>query len=181
MTRHDGAAGSCRPMSRGAEVSDERHGRVHGGGDRHPRRLDHRPDVATPPFLFTKLLLGVIGSFIGAFVASRVDRLAGLIGEAGRLRRQAPSCSWPCSASSGDPHERSSDSARLRKLIGSIGVMVVLFAWIWAFARPVRPPAARRFVHLVYFVALGMGWVLPVIPVISWMGKADKPLDVGQR
>jgi hypothetical protein len=36
-------------------------------------------------------------------------------------------------------------------------------------------------VHLVYFVALGMGWVLPVIPLITWMGKADKPLDVGQR
>jgi hypothetical protein len=26
-----------------------------------------------------------------------------------------------------------------------------------------------------------MGWILPVIPLITWMGKADKPLDVGQR
>ena len=71
--------------------------------------------------------------------------------------------------------------AKWRKLIGSIGVMVVLFLWIWAFAGLYDRLPPNRFVHLAYFVALGMGWILPVIPLISWMGKADKPLDVGQR
>lgn len=71
--------------------------------------------------------------------------------------------------------------ARLRKLIGSIGVMVILFGWIWAFTSLYDHLPQNRFVHLVYFVALGMGWILPVIPLITWMGKADKPLDVGQR
>nr|WP_295107034.1 DUF2842 domain-containing protein [uncultured Caulobacter sp.] len=71
--------------------------------------------------------------------------------------------------------------ARVRKLLGSLAVMVVLFAWIWAFTSLYDHLPQNRFVHLVYFVALGMGWVLLVIPLISWMGKADKPLDVGQR
>lgn len=71
--------------------------------------------------------------------------------------------------------------ARLRKLIGSFAVMVVLFAWIWAFTSLYDHLPPNRLVHLVYFVALGMGWILPVIPLISWMGKADKPLDVGER
>lgn len=71
--------------------------------------------------------------------------------------------------------------ARLRKFLGSIAVMAVLFAWIWAFTSLYDHLPSNRLVHLVYFVALGMGWILPVIPLISWMGKADKPLDVGQR
>lgn len=66
--------------------------------------------------------------------------------------------------------------ARLRKLIGAFAVMAVLFAWIWAFAGLYDRLPPNRFIHLVYFVALGIGWVLPVIPLISWMGKADKPL-----
>ncbi len=71
--------------------------------------------------------------------------------------------------------------ARPRKLIGSLAVMVVLFVWIWVFTSLYDRLPSNRLVHLVYFLALGMGWVLPVIPLISWMGKADKPLDVGQR
>lgn len=71
--------------------------------------------------------------------------------------------------------------AKWRKLIGSLGVLVILFAWIWAFTSLYDHLPQNRLVHLVYFVVLGMGWILPVIPLISWMGKADKPLDVGQR
>lgn len=71
--------------------------------------------------------------------------------------------------------------ARLRKLIGSVGVLVILFAWIWIFTSLYDHLPQNRFVHLAYFVALGLGWILPVIPLISWMGKADQPLDIGQR
>ncbi len=66
--------------------------------------------------------------------------------------------------------------AKWRKLIGSFAVMAVLFAWIWTFAGLYDRLPPNRFLHLVYFVALGVGWVLPVIPLITWMGKADRPL-----
>jgi hypothetical protein len=71
--------------------------------------------------------------------------------------------------------------ARLRKLIGSIGVMAILFGWIWIFTSLYDHLPQNRLVHLIYFVVLGMGWILPVIPLITWMGKADKPLDTGVR
>lgn len=71
--------------------------------------------------------------------------------------------------------------ARLRKLIGSVGVLVILFAWVWIFTSLYDHLPQNRFIHLVYFVALGLGWILPVIPLISWMGKADQPLNTGQR
>ena len=63
--------------------------------------------------------------------------------------------------------------ARLRKLIGGIGIMVFLAAWIWVFTSLYDYLPANRFVHLVYFVVAGMGWGLPLM---SWMGKADKPI-----
>jgi len=66
--------------------------------------------------------------------------------------------------------------AGLRRLIGPTAVRAVLFAWIWIFTSLYARLPQNRFVHLVYFVALGMGWILPVIPLISWMGKADKPV-----
>ncbi|WP_297511908.1 DUF2842 domain-containing protein [uncultured Caulobacter sp.] len=71
--------------------------------------------------------------------------------------------------------------ARPRKLIGSLGVIAILFVWIWAFTSLYDRLPQNRLLHLAYFVVLGVGWVLPVIPLISWMGKADKPLDVGQK
>lgn len=71
--------------------------------------------------------------------------------------------------------------ARLRKLIGSIGVMAILVGWIWAFTSLYDRLPDNRAVHLIYFVVLGMGWIAPVIPLITWMGRADKPLNVGER
>ena len=66
--------------------------------------------------------------------------------------------------------------ARLRKLIGGIGIMVFLAAWIWAFTSLYDFLPDNRAVHLVYFVVAGMGWGLPLMPLMSWMGKADKKI-----
>ena len=66
--------------------------------------------------------------------------------------------------------------ARLRKLIGGIGILVFLGAWIWAFTSFYDVLPNNRAVHLVYFVVAGLGWGLPLMPLMSWMGKADKPI-----
>ena len=66
--------------------------------------------------------------------------------------------------------------ARLRKLIGSIGILVFLAVYVWAFTSLYDRLPQNRFVHLVYFVVFGLGWGLPLIPLLSWMGKADKRL-----
>lgn len=66
--------------------------------------------------------------------------------------------------------------ARLRKFIGGIGILVFLAAWIWAFTSLYDHLPANRAVVLIYFVVAGLGWGLPLMPLMSWMGKADKPI-----
>ena len=66
--------------------------------------------------------------------------------------------------------------ARLRKLIGGIGIMVFLAAYVWAVTSLYDYLPDNRAVHLIYFAVTGLGWGLPLMPLMSWMGKADKPL-----
>lgn len=66
--------------------------------------------------------------------------------------------------------------ARLRKLIGGVGIMAFLATWIWAGTSLYDYLPDNRAVHLIYFVVVGMAWGLPLMPLMSWMGKADKPV-----
>ena len=66
--------------------------------------------------------------------------------------------------------------ARLRKLIGGIGIMVFLAAYVWAVTSLYDYLPDNRAIHLIYFAVAGLGWGLPLMPLMSWMGKADKPL-----
>ena len=66
--------------------------------------------------------------------------------------------------------------ARLRKLIGGIGIMVFLAAYVWAFTSLYDYLPDNRAVHLIYFAVAGLAWGLPLLPLMSWMGKADRKL-----
>ncbi len=65
---------------------------------------------------------------------------------------------------------------RTRKLIGTVlttGFVVVyaLAAMALAQARPVQDAAPP--VQIAVYAALGMAWVLPLMPLIRWMQKPD--------
>lgn len=66
--------------------------------------------------------------------------------------------------------------AKWRKLIGGIGIMVFLAAYVWAFTSLYDYLPNNRAVHLIYFAVAGLAWGLPLLPLMSWMGKADKRL-----
>ena len=34
----------------------------------------------------------------------------------------------------------------------------------------------NRLIHLAYFAIAGLAWGLPLMPLMSWMGKADEKL-----
>jgi hypothetical protein len=66
-------------------------------------------------------------------------------------------------------------SIRTRKLIGTIALLALLTGWTivamvlaFAVARLDSP-----LVSAVYYVAAGMGWALPAMPLISWMSRPD--------
>ena len=67
-------------------------------------------------------------------------------------------------------------SARLRKLIGTV-VMLAFILFYALFAMAVAEGSvsqAPRLVQTVAYVVLGLIWIVPLMPLIRWMGKPDK-------
>ena len=63
-----------------------------------------------------------------------------------------------------------------RKLIGAVLLLVLLVVWVllgMVFAQnPVM--AENRLLAAVYYVVVGLGWVLPAMPIIRWMVRPDR-------
>jgi hypothetical protein len=66
-------------------------------------------------------------------------------------------------------------SIRTRKLIGTVALLVLVTVWgllAMALAQSVLTDI-NGFVAAIYYVVAGLGWVLPAMPLISWMAKPD--------
>jgi len=66
---------------------------------------------------------------------------------------------------------------RIRKLIGAVALLLLVSFWAllaMALAQSVLTNI-NGFVAAVFYVVAGLGWVLPAMPLISWMSKPDKP------
>jgi len=64
---------------------------------------------------------------------------------------------------------------RIRKLIGTIALLLLVSAWgllAMALAQSVLTDI-NGFVAAIYYVVAGLGWVLPAMPLISWMSRPD--------
>lgn len=59
----------------------------------------------------------------------------------------------------------------LRSFIGSVAILVFLAAYIWAAtAIADRLPDDMR-IKLVFFAVAGLGWGLPILPLMTWMSR----------
>ena len=66
-------------------------------------------------------------------------------------------------------------SIRTRKFVGTIALLVLVFVWgllAMALAQSVLTDI-NGLVAVIYYVVAGLGWVLPTMPLISWMGRPD--------
>ena len=64
---------------------------------------------------------------------------------------------------------------RQRKLIGTVALLVLVIVWAlvaMALAQSMLT-AVNGLVAAIYYVVAGMGWVLPAMPLISWMSRPD--------
>jgi hypothetical protein len=64
---------------------------------------------------------------------------------------------------------------RTRKLIGAFGLLALMMVWAlfaMALAQSVLTDI-NGFVAAIYYVVAGLGWVLPAMPLISWMSRPD--------
>ncbi len=74
-------------------------------------------------------------------------------------------------------------SIRSRKLVGTVALLVLVCVWgllAMALAQSVLTDI-NGFVAAIYYVVAGLGWVLPAMPLISWMAKPDSTPDTTPR
>jgi Protein of unknown function (DUF2842) len=62
---------------------------------------------------------------------------------------------------------------RLRKFIGAIVLFALVIVWALVAMALAQLPAIREneIASVVYYVVAGVGWVLPALPVVSWMSR----------
>ena len=65
---------------------------------------------------------------------------------------------------------------RTRKLIGTIALLLLALVWTllaMALAQSVLT-SISGFTATIYYVIAGLGWVLPAMPIVSWMSKGTR-------
>jgi hypothetical protein len=64
---------------------------------------------------------------------------------------------------------------RTRKLLGSIALLVLVVVWSLLGMTVAQTPwlANSGLLQAVFYVVAGLGWVLPAMPIISWMARPD--------
>lgn len=60
---------------------------------------------------------------------------------------------------------------RLRKFLGAIALFVLVIVWALIAMAVAQFPAIRdnSVLSVVYYVIAGLGWVVPAMPLVSWM------------
>ncbi|MES2035606.1 MAG: DUF2842 domain-containing protein [Pseudomonadota bacterium] len=60
---------------------------------------------------------------------------------------------------------------RIKKLVGSIGVVIYLIVYAFAAIILADKIPDHPALDLLYFVVAGVGWILPIIPLMVWMNR----------
>jgi hypothetical protein len=61
--------------------------------------------------------------------------------------------------------------ARLRKLLGLLGVLAFLAAYVMAVTKIADHVPKQWAAQLAFYVVAGLGWGVPILPLISWMNR----------
>jgi uncharacterized protein DUF2842 len=72
---------------------------------------------------------------------------------------------------------------RTRKLIGTMALFVLASVWTllgMALAQSVLL-STNSLLAWIYYITVGMGWVLPAMPLIKWMSRPDQTEQIKPR
>jgi Protein of unknown function (DUF2842) len=63
--------------------------------------------------------------------------------------------------------------SRLRKFIGAVALFVLVIVWALLAMALAQIPAIREnaAASILYYAVAGVGWVLPAMPIVSWMSR----------
>jgi hypothetical protein len=64
---------------------------------------------------------------------------------------------------------------RTRKFFGTIALLLLLVVWALTGMTVAQTPwlANSRLLQAIFYVVAGIGWVLPAMPIVSWMSRPD--------
>jgi Protein of unknown function (DUF2842) len=64
---------------------------------------------------------------------------------------------------------------RTRKFFGAIALIVLAAVWSLVGMAVAQMPflAQSGLLQAIFYVVAGMGWVLPAMPIVSWMSRSD--------
>lgn len=62
-------------------------------------------------------------------------------------------------------------SARLRKLIGSAGILGFLLFYVGLVVQVAQYVPDHGLWQALFYIVAGLGWGVPVLPLISWMNR----------
>jgi hypothetical protein len=64
---------------------------------------------------------------------------------------------------------------RTRKFLGTIALLVLVVVWSLMGMTLAQTPwlAGSGLLQAIFYVVAGLGWVLPAMPIISWMARPD--------
>ena len=65
---------------------------------------------------------------------------------------------------------------RTRKLFGTIALLVLVVVWSLMGMTIAQTPwlANSGLFQAIFYVVAGLGWVLPAMPIVSWMSRPDR-------
>jgi hypothetical protein len=68
---------------------------------------------------------------------------------------------------------------RTRKLFGTIALLVLALVWSLTGMTIAQMPwlASSGLRQAIFYVVVGMGWVLPAMPIVSWMSRPERQPD----
>jgi hypothetical protein len=64
---------------------------------------------------------------------------------------------------------------RTRKFYGTIALLVLVVVWSLLAMSAAQTPwlANSGLLQAIFYVVAGLGWVLPAMPIVSWMSRPD--------
>ena len=71
---------------------------------------------------------------------------------------------------------------RLRKFLGAVALFVLVIVWALTAMAVAQFPAIRdnTVFSILYYVIAGLGWILPAMPLVSWM-SGPRPAGRNRR
>ena len=65
---------------------------------------------------------------------------------------------------------------RTRKFLGAIALLLLAATWSLVGMAVAQMPllASSGYLQAIFYVVAGLGWVLPAMPIVSWMSRPDQ-------